>query len=253
MSNRFSISQSTRNWSRRHQLFAVVWIVLPLAASGCGLASSGLNAEGTRYFQQGHHAAAIRRFEQAIATNPQDANGYYNLGATYHQLAKSGGDASYWNQAEIYYNQCLERNPDHTACYRGLSVLLVEQHKEEKAFKLLEGWRDRSPFSPDPKIELARLYRESGNSAEEEQQLLEAIAADPGNARALAALGTLREEQGDYAQALKNYQLALQRNSAQPQLRARVAALSSSVQPAPVVPSSAGTRTVTAPAPRTLY
>jgi tetratricopeptide (TPR) repeat protein len=226
---------------------------LPLGASGCGLASSGLNAEGTRYFEQGHHAAAIRRFEQAIATNPQDGNGYYNLAATYHQLAKTGGDATYWNQAEIYYNQCLERNPDHAACYRGLSVLLVEQNKEEKAFKLLEGWRDRSPFSPDPKTELARLYREFGNSAEEERQLLEAIAADPGNSRALAALGTLREEQGDYAQALKNYQLALQRNYAQPQLQARVAALSSAVQPAPVTPSSTGTRTVTVPAPTTLY
>jgi Tfp pilus assembly protein PilF len=208
-----------------------------------------MNAEGTRFFQQGNHPAAIRRFEKAIAANPRDADSYYNLAATYHQLARSGMEDSYWATAETYYNQCLDIAPNHEACHRGLAVLLAQQNRQEQAFRLLEGWRDRNPFSPEPKVELARLYEEFGETAESERQLLEAIAADTTNARARAALGKLRESQGDIPQALANYQVALRRNSAQPQLQARVAALTASgLNALPTIPAAnGGTRTVTIP------
>lgn len=220
-----------------------------LFASGCGLASSGMNAEGTRFFQQGNHAAAIRRFERAITANPHDADSYYNLAATYHQLARSGTDNSYWATAETYYNQCLDIAANHKPCHRGLAVLLAQQNRQQQSFRLLEGWRDRNPFSPEPKIELARLYEEVGEIAESERQLLEAIATDTTNARARAALGKLRDSQGDISQALANYRVSLSRNFSQPQLRARVAALTSSgVNALPSVPAAnGGSRTVTIP------
>ncbi len=69
---------------------------------------------------------------------------------------------------------------------------------------------------------------------------------DPTNARALAALGKLREESGESQQALANYQRSLQLDPYQPQLASRIAAMNISTT-APVVTPPDGTRIVTTP------
>ena len=98
-----------------------------------------------------------------------------------------------------------------------------------------------------PKIELARLYEESGNRDAAKSQLIDAVAADPANARALAALGKLREDAGETTQALANYQRSLAVDPNQPQLASRVGALTTPAIPAFTPPG--GTRVVTVPAP----
>ncbi|HUS39564.1 MAG TPA: tetratricopeptide repeat protein [Pirellulales bacterium] len=229
-------------------LFAGSLLVL---TSGCGVVSSSMNAEGTRYFQQGNSAAAINRFEQAIATNPKDPDSYYNLGSAFHHLANSGADSSYWGQAENYYVQSLDRDPTHGEAYRGLAVLLMEQNRTDQAVTLLEGWRDRQPFMPNPKIELARLHEELGDRRSAEENLLNALAVDASNPRARAALGKIREDQGDIHQALSDYTASLACNPRQPELQARVAALAASVTPPPVVAPPPPPRTVALP-PQTI-
>ena len=52
------------------------------------------------------------------------------------------------------------------------------------------------------------------------------------NWRAHAALGRLKEQAGDYPQALQNYQLAYSLNRFQPELQRHIAALQSRVSPA---------------------
>jgi tetratricopeptide (TPR) repeat protein len=147
------------------------------------------------------------------------------------------------DQAETYYNLCLDRNPNHTACYRGLAVLLIEQGRRDDAFRLVERWVQREPNLPDAKIELARLNEESGNRAAAKEHLLEALAVQPNNARALAALGKIREDSGDSAQALANYQRSLWYDGRQPQLASRVSALQSScVPPSPYAVETSPTR-----------
>ncbi len=149
-------------------------------------------------------------------------------------------------QAESYYHQCLDYNPDHQNCYRALAVLLVEEGRSADAFKLVENWTARNPGSAAPRIELARLYEESGNRDQAKTQLIDAVAIDPNNSVALAALGKLREESGETAQAVANYQRSLASNPSQPALAARVAALTTPAAPAFTPPG--GTRVVTAPA-----
>ena len=137
-------------------------------------------------------------------------------------------------QAENLYNQCLERDPNHTDAYRGLAVLLNETGRQREAFNLLNHWSSASPKSADPKIELARLYEEFGDKEAATGHLLDALAAEPNNARALAALGKLREEAGDHAQALADYQRSLWYDRFQPEVAARVAALQSAISPTPL-------------------
>jgi tetratricopeptide (TPR) repeat protein len=230
-----------------HCFVACAALLALVANSGCRVVSSNQNAQGVRMFEQAYYQGAQQRFAESIQTDPSNPEGYYNLARTYHQLGKLHNQPSDFQQAESYYHQSLDRDPNNQDCYRGLAVLLVEQNRSADAFKLVEGWAARSPAMPAPKIELARLYEETGNRDAAKQQLIEAVAIDPMNARALAALGKLREETGDTAQALANYQRSLAVDPNQPQVATRIAALS--IPPAgTIVTPPGGTRVVTAPA-----
>ena len=200
-------------------------------------------------FQQAYYQGALQRFGQAIAADPHNADGYYNMAATYQQMARQHGQPVDWQQAEAYYGQCLQRNPNHEDCHRGLAVLLSERGRQQDAFRLLEAWATRSPGSAAPRIELARLYDESSNPQMAKDRLVEAVQLEPNNARALAALGKVREQLGDVTQALANYERSLTVNQFQPQLAARVASIRSAMTP-PVGTPSGGTRVVTTPGGR---
>jgi len=222
---------------KRIWAFSVVWAtglggLSLLTAAGCGgVAAQTRNAEGVRLFDQSRYQEAIGKFEQAINSDPDNADGYYNMAAVYHRLGTLTQDPSHSAQAEHYYRQCLDRDANHCRCYRGMAVLLVEQERSEEAFRLLEGWADRNPTSAEPKIELARLFEEFGDRQAAKEHLVGAIAADPQNARALAALGRLREQLGEHALALQDYQQSLWQDRFQPEVAARVAALQSVVSP----------------------
>lgn len=199
-----------------------------LLSGGCGnFASRGLNADGTRKFEQARYAEAIGRFQQAIEQDPTNADSYYNLAAAYHRLAVLHQRKSDWDQAESFYNRCLDHNPDHVDCYRGLAVMLHQQDRTDASFRLLQGWADRDPISPEPRIELARLSDETGRQDLARHRLQEALALDASNARALAALGSLHEREGNATEALANYQRSLYANRYQPQIAARIASLGS--------------------------
>ncbi len=187
----------------------------------------------------------MQQFQRAVDRDPTNADGYYNLAASYHRIGIVNRRASDLAQAERYYYLCLDRDPEHRESYRGLAVLLVEQDRSEEAFRLLQSWADKRPNSPDPKIELARLYEEFGDRQRAKQQLSDALLADAANPRALAALGRIREQEGDQAQALNNYQQSLWSDRFQPEVAARVTALQSSVGgTAAGIPSFGGSQTV---------
>jgi len=239
----------------RRQKLGAGWFLgviggLILLFGGCGsVASRGINAEGVRLFQQSRYDEALQKFQKAIYVNPKDADGYYNLAATYHRLGVLNQRPSDLKQAEHYYHMCLDQNPDHRECYRGLAVLLVEQGRGEEAFRLLKGWADRRPDLADPKIELARLYEEFGDRETAKDYLVSALGVEPSNARALAALGRLRELSGDTLQALADYQRSLEADRFQEGVQQRVAALRSQMpgnlttaagSPTPASPGAGG-------------
>ena len=230
---------------------AILFCLAPCV--GCGVHSNNLNATGARYFKRGDCNGAIHKFEEAVAVNPDDADSYYNLAAAYHHLAVTTGDPTYAAQAEAYYNQCLDHYEDHPECYRGLAVLLAQQNRQDQAFRLLEGWKQRSPQLVEPNLALAQLHNEVGNDKASEEHLLDAIAKDTTHPQARAAMGKLHEDRGDHQQALTNYQMALQRNTAQPQLHAKVASLKGGTSGSPLLTPAPLTKVVTAPSNNLRY
>lgn len=217
-----------------------------LSLMGCsGMTSHSLNAEGVRLYQTGNYQQAAATFQKAIASNPRSASAYYNLASSLHKSGKLYNRAADLQQAEQLYNQCLDYDPNHAECYRGLAVLLAETNRQDASYRLLEGWASRSPQNADPRIELARLYEETNNLPLAATQLEQAVTIDPNNARALTALGRLRESTGDTQQALANYQRSLAINRFQPAIEARIASLQAGGVVAPATPTPpGGTRTV---------
>src|SRR6056297_3506059 len=101
---------------------------------GCQFAASGQNAQGARLFETGQYSAAMQEFQKAIASDPTNADGYYNLARVTHQMGVQRNDPALTEQAEALYNQCLDHQPNHVECYRSLAVLLTETDRSDKAF-----------------------------------------------------------------------------------------------------------------------
>jgi tetratricopeptide (TPR) repeat protein len=245
---------SLRSLSSRWQWIALGAVSTCLAASGCSnVASQANNVEGVRLYQQGNYQQAADHFHQAIAQDPTSPEGYYNLAASLHKTGTMYNRPDDLHQAENLYNQCLQRDPNHAECYRGLAVLLTETNRQPEAFRLLGNWSAVSPDVPDSRIELARLHEEMGQTEQAKAQLVEALTVDPHNARALTALGRLRDQSGNYAQALANYQRSLAVNRFQPDVAARVAQLQAVAGPPPPVTASPEPRTAAGWQPTVRY
>lgn len=194
-------------------------------SAGCGCVARHQNAAGVKYYQQGQYPVALKQFEQAAKTNPQSADAFYNLAATTHRMGLQNKDMNLMVQAEGQYHQCLDLNPNHVDCHRGLAVLLTETNRVPQAFTLLRNWTVQSPTLADARVELARLYEEYGDIPTAEAQLQQAIQIDVRSARAHAALGQIKEKKGDLSQALVNYQRAYSINGRQPGVADRIAML----------------------------
>jgi tetratricopeptide (TPR) repeat protein len=236
-----------RNKRARHRGLLLAALCL-IACGGCsGFIAQGRNAEGVGLFEAGQYQAALAQFQEATTIDPTNADGYYNQAATFHRLGRLQGQPTDLDRAEACYRQCLQRQPNHVEGHRGLAVLLAEKGRGNEAIQMLAAWAEQQPWLADPKIELARLYDELGDRAAAEERLVEAVRVDPNNPRSWAALGKLREEAGQCAQALWNYQRSLQLDEAQPELAARVAVLDGlAAQPCAPAPP-APTRSVSVP------
>ncbi|MDZ7620746.1 MAG: tetratricopeptide repeat protein, partial [Patescibacteria group bacterium] len=225
---------------------ALALLSASLLVTGCNnFDAQARNAEGVRMFQQARYHDALRHFQEANYADAKNVDAYYNLGATYHRLGVAERNETYLRQAENYYEMAVARNDDHPEAYRGLAVLLADQGRTQEAFTLLETWARNKPQSADAKVELARLCEEFGDRGNAEARLAEALALDPNSGRAWAALGRLREQQGDPAAALRGYERSLSQNRFQPEVAQRIAVLRSRVQPTHSIDApTGGTRLV---------
>jgi tetratricopeptide (TPR) repeat protein len=226
-----------------------IWILLTSGFSGCQWAASGQNSQGAKLYQQGHYTAAMQEFQKAIASDPKNADGYYNLAATTHRLGLQRNDSSLMGQSEALYNQCLDHDANHVECHRGLAVLLIDTGRPDRAFALMKNWAAQNPTFAEPRIELARLYQEANEPQTALKYLEDAVQQDANNARAWLALGRLRESSGDLPQALQNYQRSLAINGMQPMVTERVAALSRQISSQTDAALSAGGTRVAQPLP----
>ena len=222
---------------RRRIINTVYFIVIAAALvcqSGCKIQADRLNAVGRQAFEQGQYAVAINEFQQALKTNPNSADAYYNLAASYGALGKQTRNKQWIAQAEQLYRQSISLNDQHVDAHRGLAALLIESGQEQYGFDLINQWKQRYPGSNAPLVELARLYQEYGDTSRATDILADSLRLNPNDVRSLVAMGHIRESSGQNHLAIDNYLRALQVDGSQQSLVQHVAALQSRVAALPV-------------------
>lgn len=226
------------------------------ALAGCQFTARGQNLQGVERFKLGDYNGAATHFQQALRSNPNNADAHYNLGALYHRYAETNRDPGLLAIAERQYQQTLLLDPNHPDARRGHTVLLTQSNRAAEAYASLKQWAEKNPASSQPRIELARLYQLSGDKSSADQLLQQAVQMDPNNAQAWAMVGQLREDSGDYSAALANYQRAYQLSpTTQVAMQPKIASLQTrGVNPTPLgtpLPTGiqSGPRMVNAPGP----
>ncbi len=221
------------------RLWMLFMVTASLILSGCGHnPASRWNSEGVKLFGSGQFTKAIERFQYALGTDQKNADAYYNLAATYHQMGLNSNDQGFLKESEALYNRCLDFDSDHTDCHRGLAVLLVQTDRKEKAFTLLNNWVQDKPHLSAPRVELARIYGEFGDDQAARVHLEKACAIDKNDARAWKALAALNESEGHKEVALAQYQRSHLLDNQQSQLSTRIASLKQQIRTARANPTT---------------
>ena len=232
--NLFAVPTRSKRCRCGQVLIGLSCAALLLVLSGCNLGANRRNVVGRQAFEQGQYAVAINEFQKALNANPNNADAYYNLGATFAAMGKQNNNRQWIDQAEQLYRQSISLNDQHVPAHRALASLLIETQREQYAFDLMNQWQERYPASTEPLVELARLYQEYGDSRRATDLLADALRINPGDLRSLKAMGHLREREGQTHLAIDNYLRALQVNRNQPELAQRVAALQTQLAANPV-------------------
>jgi tetratricopeptide (TPR) repeat protein len=192
-------------------------------------------------------AALVADLQSRLRVNPKDEHSFALLGLAYEQRARETGDPSWYPKAEGVLRRALGLDPKDSIAVSGLGSLALSRHRFRAALALGEQARALNPFSAQPwgvigdaKVELGR-YHEAfaafdrmnklrpslssyartsygreliGHTAAAIRAMKLAVDAASGGAEPTAwthvQLGKLYFNHGRYAQAEREYRLALQ-------------------------------------------
>ncbi len=198
----------------------VAWIAgVVLGLAGCVSPTDDrfrdYNEDALLLFRQGNYRDARESFQAALDLKPGDPALMYDIGECYDRL----GDAV---KAEHFYQECLQRSPNHEACRHALAVLLVRQKRRDEAAHMIEDWLARAPKLAGPYAEDGWLWHQAGDLPRAQARLQQALEIDPHDVRALTELALVYEEMRRPDRALVLYERVLEREPDQVELKRRV-------------------------------
>lgn len=146
-------------------------------------------------------------YDQAILKNPAISSaGVLSEQASPDQVARTHFkegmrfylEKDFWNAVQLF-RRAIEASPeDNSEHYRYLALSLSQNPKWGKeAERYFLKAIDLEPFSPDLRLLLGRLYRQSGMNRRAESQFEEALKLEPGNVAIQSELDDLRGAGGE--------------------------------------------------------
>ncbi len=173
------------------------------------------DADGVLLFQHGDYRSARESFQAALALKPDDPGLLYNVGQCYDRQGAP-------DKAEHFYNDCLQRDPNHVACRHSLAVLLVHERREADAVRLVEDWLGREPKKAEPYVLDGWLWHQKGDLPRAKTRYEQALEIDPHNVHALTELAGIYEEMQRPDRALVLYERILQIEPKDPEITQRL-------------------------------
>ena len=180
-------------------------------------ASEGLSKafnEGVAASAAGDFDAAIAKFTEALATNAQCSDCYYNIGVAYT-------DKKDLDKAEEAFNKANGIKPSAEA-YNGLVNVYTRQRKVDEAAAAGKKAAELTPTTlgsaanPDATYNQGVVAFNSGDMAEAKKQFEATVAAKPDHAEAHYQLGNVFVGAGNFADAVKEFETYLKLTPAGP-------------------------------------
>ena len=174
--------------------------------------------DGLRLSARGQHAAAIARFEEALARSPDDTHVLFALGNTARALGMP-------RPAEAFFRRVLAAEPERLEALVNLANLLRAQSRFAAAEALIAPALARHPESPELQLTLGSLYRETGDAVHAAEHYHRALEIKPGYAPAMGNLADLLADDGKTEEALSLYDRVLTQDKDNAQARINRAVL----------------------------
>jgi tetratricopeptide (TPR) repeat protein len=173
---------------------------------------------GTVYLKQNKNAEAIEAYKKAIELQPDNETLTYNLGITYHQLAREArqkGDSAksgeYYKLAESTYKAYLAKKPDDTGIINNLAALYQEQGNEAKMREALGEVAESGSATAQDLYNAGLAALKGKEYAKAEESFRKAMqAADASTPEGKQVLSFSRENLGLTLIQLKKYDEAIQ-------------------------------------------
>jgi tetratricopeptide (TPR) repeat protein len=163
--------------------------------------------EGVAASAAGNFDLAIAKFTEALKTNPQCSDCYYNIGV-------ANADKKDYAAAEAAYIKANEIKPSAEA-YNGLVSVYTAQRKVEEAAAAGKKAAELTPTTlgggsnPDATYNQGVVAFNAGDMAEAKKQFQATIAAKPDHAEAHYRLGNVFVGEGNFAEAVKAFETYL--------------------------------------------
>src|SRR5262245_25159145 len=159
-------------------------------------------AQGLALVEQGRHAEAIERFQNALELRPDDARVLFALGRTAEAIGH--GQA-----AETFFRRVLDQEPDRLEALVNLANVLRKGGRTPEVIALLKPALERNPKRGELWLTLGSALREAGDITTAETFYREALRLQPGYPPALGNLADLLADRGSVDEALALYEHAL--------------------------------------------
>ncbi|MGQ9647485.1 MAG: tetratricopeptide repeat protein [Thermodesulfobacteriota bacterium] len=158
---------------------------------------------GSRYFNEGNYAEAIRYFKKVAEASSNFALAFYNLGLSY--LRNGNRD-----EALASLKKALEIQPDMVTVYLALGECYVQKEMFEEAFRSFNSAISFQPDNPKIYFNLGVIYSKNDKVDEALSAFETAERLDPNFSSNQYQLGLTYLKKGDYEKAISHFEKFLE-------------------------------------------
>jgi len=158
---------------------------------------------GVAMFQHGYLEQAAESFKQVVATKPDNADAYYNLGTLSLRRHES-------NEAQAYLEQTVKIRPDYPEAWNNLGMMAAEQGRFDQAIDYFTHSLAQRPNYPVALLNLGNVYRKQKEFDKSNDSLTRALKLLPDDPEINYSLGMLYAQQNQIQPALAYLQRALE-------------------------------------------
>jgi len=157
---------------------------------------------GVAMFQHGYLEQAEASFQQVVAANPNDPDGYYNLGT----LSLRRND---FVAARRYLEQTLKLRPDYPEAWNNLGMIAAQQGRPDEAAQDFQQALQLKPRYAIALLNLGNVYRHRGAFDKAQEALDHALQLQPDDPEINYSLGMLYAQQNQMQRAADYLQNAI--------------------------------------------